>query len=136
MTNGYPGALMTSLGGTSWQLQYTPGYPYFDGGTDTADVKESVRLVDGTTFESTSQVLVQNNAVNQTTFTYSGGFITTVRYAMIQVIDHPYTGDNLIMGQAQISCAGDSSNIKMIAPIPPPIVFPPNRNWWQVFPPA
>ena len=130
-TNGYPGGVsMSSLGGTTWQLLYTPGYPYFDGGTDTADITESVELADGTTFQSVFQMLLENNKPNRTVFTYSGGFITTVRYAMIQVVDHPYPGDNLIVGEANVTCAGDSSIIRAIAPLQPPIIEPPHTQWW------
>ncbi len=124
---------MNFLGGTTWQLMFTPGYPYYSGGTDTSDVTYTVQLVDGSSVQSVSQNLLQNNQPNRITFTYTGGFITTVKYVTIQVIEHPYPGDNLIVGQANVTCAGDSSAIRLIAPVQPPIIEPPYPpvQWWH-----
>ncbi|HEV2738127.1 MAG TPA: hypothetical protein VGU66_06060 [Candidatus Elarobacter sp.] len=134
-TNGYPGGVtMNYLGASTWQLQYKPGYPYFTGGTDTADITESVRLVDGTLIQTVSQALLENNKLNETNFTYSADPITTLKYVVIQVIEHPYPGDNLILGQADITCVGD--NFTRVAPVPPPPNPPYPPVWWHPLPPA
>jgi hypothetical protein len=133
-TNNYPGGVTMSYSpsGNTWTLQYRPGFPYFNGGTDTADVTEGVRLVDGTLLQTVMSVLIPNNQVVQTSFSYTAGDITTVKYAAIQVIEHPYSGDNVIAGQANVTCVGDADRFVNVPVFPPPHIpdppRPPNTN--------
>ena len=135
-TNNYPGGVtMTGTNGYPyWTLTFRPGYPYFSGGIDTADVSTAIVLVDGSQLKDAYQKTIPNGSSTAINLSYPGDF-RAVRYAEIQVIEHPYPGDNLIMGEASITCPSDTPNIRGIAPPPPP-PQPPYVQWWQPIGPA
>ena len=121
-TDNYPyvkmGYAITAGGGT-WTLTYTAGAPYYDGGSDTADISTAIRLVDGSTMQNTYQTVIPNGSPTTTTLNY-GGDIRNVKYALIQVTDHAYPADNVISGQASVTCPGDTSVVARVPPFPPP----------------
>lgn len=131
-TNGYPGAKMsyTYFNGNVWALDYRPGYPQYIG-TDQEYKTVEVDLVDGSKQRVVTQpYYVGTGGVTESTLIYTGGPLSTVKYAQITITDYAVDSINTISGLATVTCTNDSSlPITATAPVVTGPTDPPGNGW-------
>jgi len=119
--NGYPNSYIewTNANTNTWTLHYTPGYPYYAGGSDNITGNTRVALVSGPFIDNMIPGTLAPENVDHTVSVIYRDDLRKVAYVAITLFDQvsTYNFTDTVYAEDRITCSNDTS--LFVAPIPP-----------------